>query len=149
VINLINAQGASVPVDQLPPPPPYYDVNGNGFVDSTDVLSLIDHINSTGGSGSGEGESSDSAPMVHRFAVGVLAAPSAEVVAEAIERNTVASEAVVWSREETVDGLYGPSLFPVDSDDEEAKTFWSSFATTESDEDERGLGALLSEMDWS
>jgi VCBS repeat-containing protein len=149
VINLINAQGASVPVDQLPPPPPYYDVNGNGFVDSTDVLSLIDYINSTGGSGSGEGESSDSAPMVHRFAVGVLAAPSAEVVAEAIERNTVASEAVVWSREETVDGLYGPVLFPVDSDDEEAKTFWSSFATTESDEDERGLGALLSEMDWS
>ena len=150
VINLINAQGASVPVDQLPPPPPYYDVNGNGFVDSTDVLSLIDYINSKGGSGSGEGESSNDAITSNRFAVGILAAPSPQVVQEAVERNLVESTAKLWSSEDDIGSeIYGPALFPSDSQDDEAKSFWASWSDDSDAEGDESLDGVISELDWS
>jgi hypothetical protein len=153
VINLINAQGASVPVDQLPPPPPYYDVNGNGFVDSTDVLSLIDYINSKGGSGSGEGESSSDTMTSNRFAVGILAAPSPQVVQEAFERNLAESTAKLWSSEDDIGSeIYGPALFPNDSQDDEAKSFWASWSDDSDDSADGGdesLDGVISELDWS
>jgi VCBS repeat-containing protein len=150
VINLINAQGASVPVDQLPPPPPYYDVNGNGFVDSTDVLSLIDYINSKGGSGSGEGESSNNAITSNRFAVGILAAPSPQVVQEAVERNLAESTAKLWSSEDDIGSeIYGPALFPSDSQDDEAKSFWASWSDDSDAEGDESLDGVISELDWS
>jgi uncharacterized delta-60 repeat protein len=54
LINLLNSQAPSLPVDGLPGPPPYVDVNGDNRVDPLDVLEVINYINS-GGNGEGEG----------------------------------------------------------------------------------------------
>jgi hypothetical protein len=55
IINLLNSQGASIPVSGLPGPPDYVDVNGDNRVDPLDALAIINFINSGGTSG-GEGE---------------------------------------------------------------------------------------------
>ncbi|MFM8572261.1 MAG: dockerin type I domain-containing protein, partial [Pirellula sp.] len=127
IINLLNSTGASIPVDQLPPPPPFYDVNGNGFVDATDVLSLVDYINSTGNSGSGEGEQ-DGVEGTSRLAIGLLAAPQPEVVEQAVLYNMAGAQANAWATLSDEAELYGPTLFPIDSEDENAVEFWASFA---------------------
>ena len=54
LINLLNSQGPSLPVDGLPGPPAYVDVNADNLVDPLDVLEVINHINSRG-NGEGEG----------------------------------------------------------------------------------------------
>jgi VCBS repeat-containing protein len=127
IINLLNSTGASIPVDQLPPPPPFYDVNGNGFVDATDVLSLVDYINSTGNSGSGEGEQ-EVVDGTSRLAIGLLAAPQPEVVQQAVLYNMAGAQANAWATLSDEAELYGPTLFPIDSEDENAVEFWASFA---------------------
>ena len=53
LINLLNSQGPSLPVDGLPGPPAYVDANADNRVDPLDVLDVINHINSRG---NGEGE---------------------------------------------------------------------------------------------
>jgi uncharacterized delta-60 repeat protein len=53
LINLLNSQAPSLPVDGLPGPPAYVDVNADNRVDPLDVLDLINHVNSRG---NGEGE---------------------------------------------------------------------------------------------
>jgi uncharacterized delta-60 repeat protein len=60
IINLLNARGASIPVDDLPDSTDYVDVNGDNQVDPLDVLAVINFINA-GGSGAGEGEGSSGA----------------------------------------------------------------------------------------
>jgi uncharacterized delta-60 repeat protein len=55
LINLLNSQAPSLPVDGLPGPPAYVDVNADNRVDPLDVLDVINHINSRG---NGEGEGS-------------------------------------------------------------------------------------------
>jgi hypothetical protein len=55
LINLLNGEAPSLPVDGLPGPPAYVDVNADNRVDPLDVLSVINHINSRG---NGEGEGS-------------------------------------------------------------------------------------------
>jgi hypothetical protein len=128
VINLLNSKGASVPVEQLPPPPPFYDVNGNGFIDSTDVLSLIDFINSSGNSGSGEGEAIDG---TSNLAIGLLAAPQPETVEQAVLFNTAGVQANAWATLTDESDVYGPALFPMDSDDQQATEFWATLALRE------------------
>ena len=54
IVNLLNARGASLPLDSLPGPPDYVDVNGDMLVNPLDILDLINFIN-RGASGSGEG----------------------------------------------------------------------------------------------
>jgi uncharacterized delta-60 repeat protein len=54
LINLLNSQAPSLPVDGLPGPPAYVDVNADNRVDPLDVLDVINHINSRG-NGEGEG----------------------------------------------------------------------------------------------
>ncbi|MFN9602516.1 MAG: tandem-95 repeat protein, partial [Planctomycetota bacterium] len=54
LINLLNSQAPSLPVDGLPGPPPYVDVTADNRVDPLDVLDVINHINSRG-NGEGEG----------------------------------------------------------------------------------------------
>ena len=54
LINLLNSQAPSLPVDGLPGPPAYVDVNADNRVDPLDVLNVINHINSRG-NGEGEG----------------------------------------------------------------------------------------------
>ncbi|MFN9714137.1 MAG: dockerin type I domain-containing protein, partial [Planctomycetota bacterium] len=59
IINLLNARGASIPVDDLPDSTDYVDVNGDNQVDPLDVLALINFINAGGNTnrkGEGEGE---------------------------------------------------------------------------------------------
>jgi len=136
VINLLNSTGASVPVEQLPPPPPFYDVNGNGFVDATDVLTLVDFINSSGNSGSGEGQE-DLFEGVSQLAIGLMAAPDPDSVEQAVLNNTAAAQANAWvdlSRD--AQAIYGPALFPLDSDDEDANDFWASFAADRNSKEE-------------
>lgn len=53
LINLLNSQAPSLPVDGLPGPPAYVDVNADNRVDPLDVLDLINHMNSRS---NGEGE---------------------------------------------------------------------------------------------
>jgi VCBS repeat-containing protein len=57
IINLLNTQGPSIPVDGLPGPPDFVDVNGDNRVDPLDALAVINHINSGGSSSEGEGGS--------------------------------------------------------------------------------------------
>ena len=57
IVNFLNFSGqSSVPVGNLPAPPPFMDVNGNNFIDPLDVLEVINAINNRGNSGAGEGE---------------------------------------------------------------------------------------------
>jgi len=64
IVNLLNSQGASLPVEGLPGPPNFVDVNGDNRVDPLDVLELINRINSQGnGQGNGEGESPLGTPL--------------------------------------------------------------------------------------
>ena len=55
LINLLNSQAPSLPVDGLPGPPAYVDVNADNRVDPLDVLELINHMNSRS-NGEGEGD---------------------------------------------------------------------------------------------
>jgi uncharacterized delta-60 repeat protein len=55
LINLLNSQAPSLPVDGLPGPPAYVDVNADNRVDPLDVLELINHKNSRS-NGEGEGD---------------------------------------------------------------------------------------------
>jgi uncharacterized delta-60 repeat protein len=55
LINLLNSQAPSLPVDGLPSPPAYVDVNADNRVDPLDVLELINHMNSRS-NGEGEGD---------------------------------------------------------------------------------------------
>ena len=55
LINLLNSQAPSLPVDGLPGPPAYVDVNADNRVDPLDVLDLINHMNSLS-NGEGEGD---------------------------------------------------------------------------------------------
>ncbi|MFY7893463.1 MAG: tandem-95 repeat protein, partial [Pirellula sp.] len=135
VINLLNSQGASIPVEQLPPPPPFYDVNGNGFVDATDVLSLVDFINGTGNSGSGEGEQ-DIVDGTSQLAIGLLAAPEPQVVEQAVLFNAAGSQSNAWATLSDESELYGPSLFPIESEDEQAIEFWASLSKDKSQQDQ-------------
>jgi hypothetical protein len=57
VINLLNAQGPSVPVSTLPDPPPYRDVNGDNLITPLDAILVINFLNGGSGEGEGEGES--------------------------------------------------------------------------------------------
>jgi hypothetical protein len=134
VINLLNSQGASIPVEQLPPPPPYYDVNGNGFIDATDVLSLIDFINSSGNSGSGEG-SEETLNSTTRLAIGLLAAPEPRVVEQAVLFNTAGNQANAWAAMTREPDFYGPAIFPIESQEDESLEFWASLADRQSDKD--------------
>lgn len=134
VINLLNSTGASIPVEQLPPPPPFYDVNGNGFVDATDVLALVDYINSAGNSGSGEGEQSVE-DSVGSLAIGLLVPPQAEVVQQAVRYNAAGAQANVWATLVDPSELYGPAIFPIDSDDENATEFWASLSSSKDKQD--------------
>ena len=62
LINLLNSQAPSLPVDGLPGPPAYVDVNADNRVDPLDVLDLINNINSRGnreGEGSAAGTFDD------------------------------------------------------------------------------------------
>ncbi|MCY3007182.1 MAG: Ig-like domain-containing protein [Planctomycetota bacterium] len=134
VINLLNSQGASIPVEQLPPPPPYYDVNGNGFIDATDVLSLIDFINSSGNSGSGEGPD-EALNSTSRLAIGLLAAPEPRVVEQAVLFNTAGSQANAWAAMTREQDFYGPAIFPIESQEVESTEFWASLADRQSDKE--------------
>jgi VCBS repeat-containing protein len=134
VINLLNSQGASIPVEQLPPPPPFYDVNGNGFIDATDVLSLIDFINSSGNSGSGEGPE-EALNTTTRLAIGLLAAPEPRVVEQAVLFNTAGNQANAWAAMTREPDFYGPAIFPIESQEDESLEFWASLAERQSDKD--------------
>lgn len=134
VINLLNSQGASIPVEQLPPPPPFYDVNGNGFIDATDVLSLIDFINSSGNSGSGEGPDK-ALKSTSRLAIGLLAAPEPRVVEQAVLFNTAGNQANAWAAMTREPDFYGPAIFPIESQEDESLEFWASLADRQSDKD--------------
>ncbi|MFM8400678.1 MAG: dockerin type I domain-containing protein, partial [Pirellula sp.] len=136
VINLLNSTGASIPVEQLPPPPPFYDVNGNGFVDATDVLALVDFINSTGNSGSGEGEQ-DTVDGISQFAIGLLAAPEPKTVEQSVLFNQAGAQSNAWATLSQDDAeLFGPALFPINSEDEQAIEFWASLAKDKDQQDE-------------
>ena len=134
VINLLNSQGASIPVEQLPPPPPFYDVNGNGFIDATDVLSLIDFINSSGNSGSGEGPD-EALKSTSRLAIGLLAAPEPRVVEQAVLFNTAGNQANAWAAMTREPDFYGPAIFPIESQEDESLEFWASLADRQSDKE--------------
>ena len=65
VVNLLNSRGPSVPVEGLPGPPDYVDVNGDNVVNPLDALEVINYINSqSGGSSGGEGEGFSSVQQV-------------------------------------------------------------------------------------
>jgi hypothetical protein len=66
LINLLNSQAPSIPVDGLPGPPAYVDVNADNRVDPLDVLDVINHINSRG-NGEGEGDAASTLDDVFAF----------------------------------------------------------------------------------
>jgi hypothetical protein len=65
LINLLNSQAPSLPVDGLPGPPAYVDINADNRVDPLDVLEVINHINSRG---NGEGEDNEACMFDDFFA---------------------------------------------------------------------------------
>lgn len=59
VINEINRNGARQLADNEPPPPPFFDVDGNRVLEALDVLIVINYINAQLGSGEGESNLTD------------------------------------------------------------------------------------------
>ncbi len=57
VINFLNLNGPSTPVNTLQDPPPYRDASGDNFITSLDALMVINYLNLNGnGRSGGEGE---------------------------------------------------------------------------------------------
>jgi Bacterial Ig domain/Dockerin type I domain len=56
IINFLNANGASTPISDLAPPPPFLDTDGSYFITPRDALMVINHLNTFGNGGGGEGE---------------------------------------------------------------------------------------------
>ena len=92
------------------------------------MLALVDFINSTGNSGSGEGEQ-DTVDGISQFAIGLLAAPEPKTVEQAVLFNQAGAQSNAWASLSQDDAeLFGPALFPTNSEDEQAVEFWASLA---------------------
>jgi hypothetical protein len=143
LVNLLNSQGPSIPVEGLPGPPDYVDVNGDGNVDPRDVLQLINFINAGGNSGSGgEGEGS--------LVVGVQAAPPPELVRAAEARNSAVQQAGILKDLLDESVPYGPQMLndstgetdPMDS-------YLGLLSSDESTHRKKGsLDDIFSDDDW-
>jgi len=108
IINYINAHPGDVRLPSSDVPPPYYDVDGNGFVTAVDVLIVINELNeqssadgshlaSAGGeapsSSEAEGEgplaSPRAAPLILAFPPSSL--PTVNVMEEAVQQPRIPS----------------------------------------------------------
>ncbi len=56
IINFLNANGASTPISDIGPPPPFFDTDGSYFITPRDALLVINYLNTNGNGGGGEGE---------------------------------------------------------------------------------------------
>lgn len=139
VVNLINAQGPSVPVDGLPGPPDYVDVNGDGNVDPIDVLELINFINSGGNDGEGEGA----------WVVGIQAAPPVEMVRAAESRNAAVQQAAILNDVLESAVPYGPQPWvEVDGDEDETDAYLGLLADSTPESKNESLDDVFSDADW-
>jgi hypothetical protein len=104
IVNLLNRNGASIPVAGLPGPPDYVDVTGNNIVDPMDVLAVVNYINArnsggSGGGGEGEGGSDllwsyDLGTNIHNAAA--LRSQASTLVAGAAQSGALANAAQPW-----------------------------------------------------
>jgi VCBS repeat-containing protein len=141
LVNLINAQGPTVPVDNLPGPPDYVDVNGDGRVDPIDVLELINFINGVSSSGEGEGEG---------WLVGIQAAPAPELVLAAEARNAASQQASILGDILDEELPYGPQPVGELADEKDAfDMFAASWISEDEREESKGtLDDVFSDENW-
>lgn len=141
VVNLLNAQGPSVPVDGLPGPPDYVDVNGDGRVDPIDVLELINFINSGGNGSGGEGEGA--------WVVGIQAAPPVEMVRAAESRNAAMQQASILNDVLESSVPFGPQPWvDLDGEEEESDDYFGLLADTAPESKKESLDDVFSDADW-
>ncbi|MFN7733663.1 MAG: tandem-95 repeat protein [Pirellula sp.] len=141
VVNLLNAQGPSIPVDGLPGPPDYVDVNGDGRVDPIDVLELINFINAGGSSSGGEGEGA--------WVVGIQAAPSVELVRAAESRNAAVQQAAILNDVLESSVPYGPQPWvDLDGDEDESDDYLGLLADSAPESKNESLDDAFSDADW-
>jgi VCBS repeat-containing protein len=141
VVNLLNAQGPSIPVDGLPGPPDYVDVNGDGRVDPIDVLELINFINAGGSSSGGEGEGA--------WVVGIQAAPSVELVRAAESRNAAVQQAAILNDVLESSVPYGPQPWvDLDGNEDETDDYLGLLADSAPESKNESLDDVFSDADW-
>jgi hypothetical protein len=70
------------------------------------------------------------------LAIGLLAAPEPQVVEQAVLFNAAGSQSNAWATLSDESELYGPSLFPIESEDEQAIEFWASLSKDKSQQDQ-------------
>jgi len=139
VINFINANGSSTPVANLPPPPPYRDVNGNNVIEPLDVLEIINFINSKGNSGAGEGEMVGITQIMPN-----IAAPltwSSDVMRDATNVGTTMVAAPVRSRMADAAQPFGLDTRPAPTSLAE---YLSSFGTDDDEVEQLALSTMES-----
>jgi VCBS repeat-containing protein len=145
LVNLLNSQGPSIPVEGLPGPPDYVDVNGDGNVDPRDVLQLINFINAGGNSGSGgEGEGEGS------LVVGVQAAPPPELVRAAEARNSAVQQAGILKDLLDESVPYGPQMLTDSTGETDPMdSYLGLLSSDESTHRKKGsLDDIFSDDDW-